>query len=123
MLLGSLVPSVLIVKGLGQAVDISLVLDAGRKFQTIDGFGANRNPDRWRHGNLKRAFDLLVADLGRTLFRFDCFGTADWLDPARRDASDSMQKKSWVQYRTSKYENCLEVGKLNPGRGALKIPI
>jgi hypothetical protein len=66
-------------------VTISMTLDGDRKYQTIDGFGANINPDQWEHGHLQQAFDWLVDDLGGTLFRFDCFGTADWLDPNRRD--------------------------------------
>jgi hypothetical protein len=61
--------------------------DANRKYQTIDGFGANVNPDQWRDGNLKPALDLLVDEMGGTLYRFDCYGLADWLDPAKRDKS------------------------------------
>lgn len=63
----------------------NLVLDAGQSYQTIDGFGVNITPAQWRDGNLKPAIDLLVDDLGCVLFRFDCFGTADWLDPGKRD--------------------------------------
>jgi len=66
-------------------VTISMSLDGDRKYQTIDGFGANINPDQWEHGHLAQAFDWLVDDLGGTLFRFDCYGMADWLDPNRRD--------------------------------------
>jgi len=62
-----------------------VVLNADKQFQIIDGFGANVNPAQWRGGNLKYALDLLVDELGCTLFRFDCFGQADWLDPAKRD--------------------------------------
>jgi len=64
-----------------------VTLDGTRKFQIIDGFGANINPDQWRDGKLKPALNLLVDDLGGTLYRFDCYGLADWLDPARRDKS------------------------------------
>ncbi len=75
----------------GNAAEAPIVklatLDATRKYQTIDGFGANLNPDQWRDGNIKPALDLLVDDMGGTLFRFDCFGLAEWLDPAKRDKS------------------------------------
>lgn len=63
----------------------NLTLDAGKTYQTIDGFGVNITPAQWRDGNLKPAIDLLIDDLGSSLVRFDCYGTADWLDPARRD--------------------------------------
>ena len=64
-----------------------LDLDAGKTFQTIDGFGVNFNPAQWRNGNLQPAIKLLVDDLGCTLFRFDPTGLAEWLDPARRNAN------------------------------------
>ena len=61
-----------------------LALDASKLFQTIDGFGVNFNPAQWRDGNLQPAINLLVDDLGCTLFRFDPTGLAEWLDPAKR---------------------------------------
>lgn len=69
----------------GETITKDVVLDAGKKFQTIDGFGVNITPAQWREGNLKPVLDMLVDDLGCTLFRFDCYGTADWLDPNKRD--------------------------------------
>jgi len=33
--------------------------------------------------------NLLIDDLGSTLIRFDCFGTADWLDPSQRNPDGS----------------------------------
>jgi hypothetical protein len=62
-----------------------VTLDASRTFQPIDGFGVNITPAQWRNGRLKPVLDQLVDDLGATLFRFDCYGKADWLDPARRE--------------------------------------
>jgi len=62
-----------------------LTLDAAETFQTIDGFGVNITPAQWRNGQLKPVIDQLVDELGATLFRFDCYGKADWLDPTRRE--------------------------------------
>jgi O-glycosyl hydrolase len=59
-------------------------INAGKRFQTIDGFGVNINPDQWRDGHIKPVLDQLVDDLGGTLFRFDCYGKGDWLEPSRR---------------------------------------
>jgi hypothetical protein len=50
----------------------------------IDGLGVNITPSQWNNGKLKPAIDLLVDDLGASLFRFDCTGLTNWLDPARR---------------------------------------
>ena len=58
-----------------------ITIDADQKFQTIDGFGVNITPAQWRNGNLKPVIDRLVDDLGCTLFRFDAYGQANWLDP------------------------------------------
>jgi hypothetical protein len=92
-----------------QPVVIPMNLDAVKKYQTVAGFGANLNPDQWEHGNLKRAFDLLVDDLGGTLFRFDCFGTADWFDPARKDAAGHFPESYQKEVYTSKvYKNAWE---------------
>jgi O-glycosyl hydrolase len=80
----------------------NVVLNADKQFQTIDGFGANLDPDQWRDGNLKYALDLLVDDLGCTLFRFDCYGQADWLDPAKRDKDGRYPDDYLQQVYTSK---------------------
>ncbi len=61
-----------------------IILDFADRKNTIDGFGVNITPAQWNDGNLKPVIDLLVDDLGCTLFRFDCYGTADWLDPGRQ---------------------------------------
>ncbi len=63
-----------------------ITVDATETYQTIEGFGVNINPAQWHNGKLKPAIDLLVDDLGCTLFRFDCIGLANWLDPTRRDS-------------------------------------
>ena len=77
-------------------------IDANKQFQTIEGFGVNINPDQWRDGNLKKVIDLLVDDLGCQFFRFDCFGYADWLDPAKRDKTGKYSNEYLKEIYTSK---------------------
>ena len=98
----------------------NIYVQADHRFQTIDGFGVNITPAQWRNGNLKKVIDRLVDDLGCTLFRFDCTGKADWLDPAKRDVdghypfeylekvyNSSVFKDAWETFRylTSKKVN------------------
>jgi len=64
-----------------------VTLHAGQVFQTMDGFGVNITPAQWANGHLRPVIDMLVDDLGCTLFRFDCWGKADWLDPKMRNAN------------------------------------
>jgi O-glycosyl hydrolase len=65
-------------------VSKSFSVNASHTLQTCEGFGVNITPNQWRNGNLKPTLNLLVDDLGATLFRFDCTGLANWLDPAKR---------------------------------------
>jgi hypothetical protein len=85
-----------------QTPRLSIMLDATKTFQTVDGFGANINPAQWRDGNLKPALDLLVDDLGGTLFRLDPTGLAKWLDPARRLPDGHYPPEYLEQIYTSK---------------------
>ena len=61
-----------------------LTLHLSQKKNPMDGFGVNITPAQWRDGNLRPVIDLLADDLGATLFRFDCYGKADWLDPGKQ---------------------------------------
>lgn len=61
---------------------IDINVDAGKSYQTIDGFGVNINPaGYWRDGRLIPVLDLLIHDLGATLFRLDPYGFTNWVDP------------------------------------------
>lgn len=64
---------------LGRKVDVVVDLDKG--YQTIDGFGVNINARYWIGDKLKPAVDLLIHDLGASLFRVDIWGKSDWIDP------------------------------------------
>jgi O-glycosyl hydrolase len=82
--------------------ELSVTIDAQNGFQTVDGFGVNITPAQWRDGNLKPVLDRLVDDLGCTLFRFDCTGLADWLDPAKRDKNGTYPAEYLKQVYTNK---------------------
>jgi O-glycosyl hydrolase len=51
-----------------------------QKLQKIDGFGVNINSRYWDK-HLLPAMDLLLNDLGATLYRVDIWGKSNWLDP------------------------------------------
>jgi hypothetical protein len=79
-----------------------IILKADSQFQTIDGFGVNITPAQWRNGNLKPVIDMLIDDLGCTLIRFDCFGKADWLNPARQNPDKTFSEEYLAEVYTSK---------------------
>jgi len=60
---------------------VKLALDSTKVYQTIDGFGVNINSKYWNNGKIKPVLDMLVNDLGATLFRLDAYGKSNWMDP------------------------------------------
>jgi O-glycosyl hydrolase len=81
---------------------LAVTVDARKTYQAVDGFGVNVTPAQWRDGNLKPVLDRLVDDLGCTLFRFDCTGLADWLDPAERNKDGTFPPDYLKSVYTSK---------------------
>ena len=71
-----------------------ITVDTAARFQTVDGFGVNINSKYWRNGELAPVIDLLVKDLGATLFRLDCWGRADWVETENFYESDEFQKRA-----------------------------
>jgi O-glycosyl hydrolase len=55
----------------------SLIIDGSQTFQSIDGFGVNINSASWNNGELRPALDMLVDQLGATIFRV-VVDNADW---------------------------------------------
>lgn len=60
---------------------IEVIIDTTRSFQKIDGFGVNINARYWRNGYLIPVMQLLLEDLGATLYRVDIWGKSNWVDP------------------------------------------
>jgi hypothetical protein len=110
-----------------------------QSLSTVDGFGVNITPAQWHDGKLKPVIDLLVDDLGATLYRFDCTGLANWLDPGKRQ-SDGLWSESYLEsvYRskvftdawaTFRYMNSKGIepffnvsGRIHPGLGKTDDP-
>lgn len=56
-------------------------VDFSKRYQEIDGFGVNINSKCWNNGGLIPVMDMLVDDLGATLYRLDAYGKSNWVDP------------------------------------------
>ncbi len=97
----------------------AVTVEAAKKLQRIDGFGVNVTPAQWRGGALKPTLDLLVDDLGTTLVRLDCYGKADWLDPAKR-GSDSRWPEGYLAevYRSRVFAECWDTFRHLAAKGA-----
>jgi len=96
------------------------IVDASIEHQTIDGFGVNFNPDQWNGGKQKQAIDLLVDDLGSNQFRFDCYGRANWLDPAYRQ-TDGQWPKTYLDsvYSSLAWKNAWEAFRYLNSKGVV----
>jgi hypothetical protein len=96
-----------------------VAVEAGKRFQRIDGFGVNVTPAQWRDGALKPTLDLLVDDLGTTLVRLDCYGKADWLDPAKQ-GSDGRWSDAYLAevYRDKVFAECWDTFRHLTAKGA-----
>jgi len=83
----------------------SLTVNGAQRFQTMDGFGVSVNSASWKNGELRPAIDILVDQLGATLFRV-IIDNADW--EATNDNADH-NTFNWTYYNgvytTSKFEN------------------
>ena len=69
---------------------IRILVDGSQRHQVMDGFGVEIDSSRWNGGELASALDLLVDDLGATLFRVTIDGdvwetTNDNSDPSTFD--------------------------------------
>ena len=85
-----------------QVISKFAIVDFGKTKQVIDGFGVNVNPDQWHNGNLKKAIDLLVDELGCTAIRFDCYGNGLWLDPLKMNANGKWPNEYLKEVYTNK---------------------
>jgi O-glycosyl hydrolase len=80
----------------GVRAAITISADGAQRFQTIDGFGVNVNSASWNAGELRPALDMLVDQLGATIFRV-IIDNADW--EATNDNSDP-NAFNWTYYNT-----------------------
>src|SRR5215472_2609076 len=71
-----------------------VTLNPDERFQTIDGFGVNFNGTYFRDAQ-KPMIDMLIDDLGATIFRLDPYGLLNW--EAAND-NDDPQVMNWEYY-------------------------
>jgi O-glycosyl hydrolase len=69
-------------------------VDATQRFQYIDGFGVNFNGTYFRDAQ-KPLIDMLIDDLGATIFRFDPYGLTNWESANDNDDPNVM---NWEYY-------------------------
>ncbi|NJK87162.1 MAG: hypothetical protein HC906_15470, partial [Bacteroidales bacterium] len=87
-----------------------IIVDGNQKFQVIEGFGVNLNPDLWMDGKFIPALDMIIDDLGSTQFRFDCFGRANWLEPDKQQPDGTWSAEYLREVYTSKtFSNAWEI--------------
>jgi O-glycosyl hydrolase len=78
----------------GGAAPGHVTVDLTQKFQTIDGFGVNFNGTYFRDSQ-KPMIDMLINDLGATIFRLDPYGLTNW--EAVNDDNDP-KHMNWEYY-------------------------
>ena len=71
-----------------------ITLDPNQRYQFIDGFGVNFNGSYFRESQ-KPLIDMLIDDLGATIFRLDPYGLINW--EAAND-NDDPNVMNWEYY-------------------------
>lgn len=71
-----------------------ITVDPSQRFQTIAGFGVNFNGTYYRDAQ-KPMLDMLIDDLGATIFRLDPYGIINW--EAKND-NDDPKIMDWEYY-------------------------
>ncbi len=88
-------------------IRLAASVEGAQRLQRIDGFGVNVTPSQWRGGALAPVLDRLTGDLGSSLVRLDCYGTADWLDPAQAGPDGSWPEAYLARvYRSQAFSDC-----------------
>jgi O-glycosyl hydrolase len=83
----------------------TVTVDGSRRFQILDGVGANINSLSWRGGEARAAIDRLADEMGVTLWRV-VFDAEDW--EATNDNDDPMvadQAYYTALYSNAKFQN------------------
>ncbi len=78
----------------GTAAGSSVTIDASQRFQTIAGFGVNFNGTYFRDAQ-KPMIDMLIDDLGATIFRLDPYGIINW---ETQNDNDDPGVMNWEYY-------------------------
>jgi O-glycosyl hydrolase len=73
---------------------LRVTIDLSKRYQTMDGFGVNINGTYFRESQ-KPMIDMLIDDLGATIFRLDPYGITNW--EAVND-NDDPKVMNWEYY-------------------------
>lgn len=94
-------------------------VDRSRRYQTIDGFGVNINAKCWAEGAIQPVVNLLIDDLGATLFRLDGYGRADWVDPdGSLGREQALSERNYERvYASRDFQNALGMARYLNERG------
>ncbi len=77
-----------------QPAPLRVTVDLSKRYQTMDGFGVNFNGTYFRESQ-KPMIDMLIDDLGATIFRLDPYGITNW--EAAND-NDDPKVMNWEYY-------------------------
>jgi O-glycosyl hydrolase len=96
----------------------SITVDCRRRRQTIDGFGVNINSKYWNGGKIEPIIEMLIDDLGATIFRQDVYGRSDWVDPSSRFNSSVLSEENLARiYASPEFIAGAGMGKYLNSRG------
>jgi hypothetical protein len=76
---------------------VNLSLNCDVSYQVIDGWGVNINSKYWNEGRLIPVMDMLIDDLGCTIFRLDAWGKSNWIDPENRYDKSILTKETYEE--------------------------
>ena len=99
---------------------VHLNVNGERRFQVMEGFGANINPvNHWRDGELVPVLDLLIDDLGASLFRLDPYGFSNWIDPDSTGDRSLLHADRWPHiYRSQPFQDAWNTARYLNKKGA-----
>jgi O-glycosyl hydrolase len=93
-------------------------IDLSKRFQAIDGWGVNINSKYWDGGNLVPVMEMLIDDLGCTLFRQDAYGKSNWVDPRDEYDASILNPGTYKKvYAGRDFQNAAGMARYLNGRG------
>jgi hypothetical protein len=102
---GNTATSTAVIVTVSNATGKSLTIDGAQVFQTIDGFGVNANSLSWNNGELKPAIDMLVDQMGATIWRV-VFDMEDWETPNDNADPNTFEPTYYTAlYSNAKFKN------------------
>src|SRR6266567_7541451 len=99
------------------ATTSTIAVNPAESFQTIDGFGVNFNGTYFRDAQ-KPMIDMLIDDLGATIFRLDPYGLLNWEAVNDNDNPQVMNREYYNdRYSIATFEASWAAGRYLNSRG------